>query len=293
MSRLLIIAGLCLSLFYLGRGMVASFRPLELPPPVSHAPPAKKAAVKGFRLADFYPPPPAVLPDLREGYLFNEARRLAAADEGTEEAAPEPEEPAVTVDMETLEYVGSIIAGSVKKGMVAFVEKAPGGRKPPPRGQRPGVQRPGVQPRTPVASRRLGQRTKAKKVGRSQKKYATLKEKDEFYGYTVALVAPDRIVFARGDESVEKLLYDPAKERLVPPAITRAPARPPAAGTRTAPPAAGRRQEGRPAAAPARKPPVVTTPSRLPAAPHTRPPVVNRRLPPVIQRRQVPAPRTR
>ena len=287
MFRLLIIVALCLSLVYLGRGMLASFKPLALPPPVAPAATGKKASVKGFRLADFYPQPPAVLPDLREGYLFNEARQLAAADEDTEETTPEPEEPSVAVDMETLEYVGSIIVGAVKKGMVAFVEKTPASRKP----LRP-------QRRAPAATRRFPPQTAAKKTGgkgRAKKKYATLKEKDEFYGYTVALVAPDRMVFTKGEESIEKLLYDPAKERLVPPAIVRPSARP-AAGARAAAPAAGNKRQARSAPSAPRKPPVVTTPRRLPTAPHTRPgqpPVVNRRLPPVIQRRQAPTPQKR
>jgi len=283
MFRFFVIVGLFLSLVFLGRGMLAALNPLELPPPVS--PPVKKPVPKkGIRLADFYPKPPVVMPELSDGYLFNEERLLVTAEpEAPEEPAAEPEEPALAVDMETLEYVGSIIVGELRKGMVAFTVLEPQAKQAPKR-------------RLPAPGRRLpGRQTTAKKVSKkpSSKKYATVKEKDDFYGYTVVLVAPDRIVFSKGDSKVEKLLYDPEKERLAPPPITRQAARP------AARPAPAGRSAARPAARPATpvRPPTRQTPAaarpsaRLPASPHSRattPPPATRPRPTVIQRRRVP-----
>ncbi|MEW6427518.1 MAG: hypothetical protein AB1568_05735 [Thermodesulfobacteriota bacterium] len=279
MLRIATLMALLFSLLVIGRETLRSWQAVELPrePVVERK---KSAGLGPMPVTRFYPEVPAVIPDLAENYLFNEQRKLGT-DEPVEEGGEEPiEEPAETVDMENLEYVGSIILGDLRKAMVSFTVSEPA----PPQPEQPG--RPpvrGMPQLPPQTARRAG----------GEQKVTTVSEKEEFYGYLVASILPDRITFSRGSDSVEKLLYDPEKER-----------KEPAAGRR--PPPGANRPAAVPAAVPGnvpQPPPVQVNPAVgqppvvAPAASAAPVPPVHRRVaippraiprPDLIQRRQVP-----
>ncbi|MDA8165893.1 MAG: hypothetical protein M0017_12785 [Desulfobacteraceae bacterium] len=140
----------------------------------------------------FYPPVPGRLPDLNQGYVFNEARSLV--DEKNGEAAAVAD---TTLDDAT--YVGSVISGKRRIGVVAYTEKSIG--------QQP--QRFVIRGRPDMAGAQ---------AGASQSKHIELAPGETFGGYTVAEVLPDRIVFKKNGRSMEKLL-DVAKERKPPPTL--------------------------------------------------------------------------
>ncbi|MCB2181684.1 MAG: hypothetical protein KQH63_06655 [Desulfobulbaceae bacterium] len=142
----------------------------------------------------FYPAVPSPLPDLKKGYLFNEERLLvddSAVAEITEESPTEGDGPAV--DMSTVFYSGSIIIGDLRKGLISYSEAK-------------------AQP-VKKTKTRARTATKPKKT-----KYTQLVAGDTISGYKVVSVEPDRIIFEKGTEKIEKTLNDPGKVRLVPPA---------------------------------------------------------------------------
>lgn len=159
-------------------------------PPVKTA---KKTAVPGGtqKQVSFYPQVPKKLPDLNQGYIFNEERFLASAD--TEEKGEQVEEPqdGVKLDMDQLFYAGSIIVGDNRKGLVSYVD----------------LQAKSVQKKTTSQTR---------KSSSSKKKYAQLKINDQLGGYTVTEVEADHITFERGGKSIAKSLYDSSKVRIKP-----------------------------------------------------------------------------
>ena len=138
----------------------------------------------------FYPSVPGTMPDLNDGYLFNKDRYLDQSDLDNASLSGLGSD---TIDMEQLVYSGSIIIGDLRKALVAYQEQAP-----------------------------LPQRRAIRNVrGRSQKKPAkgTYKHKqlsagEVFMGYRVTVIENDRIVFEKGDERIEKFLFDAGKERV-------------------------------------------------------------------------------
>jgi len=274
MLRIGVIIALLLSLVALGREAMQSWQPVSLPKRPTVIEKKKSGGLEKKPLSSFYPKPPVVMPNLDEGYLFTEAR-VRGEEEVVEEAPPEEvENPEGSVDMETLQYVGSIIIGELRKGMLSFSLRQPQSKSTPQRR---------------IADRRSSHMRKVPKKGSLQKKHATVSEKDEFYGYQVSEVGADRIVFAKGDATVEKMLYDPEKERMKAPPVAK---RPPVART---PQQARRATAANPnQAAPrtaVRGKPQVARPA--PASPvHARTgaavPTRNDQRPAVVQRRRVP-----
>lgn len=218
-----LIAAIILSLsfiFLLKEGFI-SLRPGNLPSPPA-ADVKKQAKPQGAYQADksvsFYPAVPPALPDLNKGYLFNEERTLEGAVDaaGTEEGDEAAE--SLVVDMETVFYAGSIIIGDVRKGLVTF----PAAATPVRKTARP--QKGGAAPAPPSVPK--------------QRNYAQLVAGESFSGYKVLAVEADRIIFQKGEETVEKLLNDPKKSRIAapapqPPAQQKQKAAPPAATTKT------------------------------------------------------------
>jgi hypothetical protein len=207
MLKLIATIILGLSFIFLLKECIVSLRSGNLPAPPPAAEEKKQAkpqaAFQAEKGVSFYPAVPPALPDLNKGYLFNEERSLegaadaAGADETEEGAADSP-----VVDMETVFYAGSIIIGETRKGLVTFPTPAIPARKTvrPQKGAAPAAAAP-----------------------QKQRNYAQLVAGDSFSGYKVIAVEADRIVFQKGEETVEKLLNDPKKSRIA------APAPPPAA----------------------------------------------------------------
>lgn len=194
MLKLIVAIALSLSLIFLVKEAVVALRADNTPaPPASEGRQAKPQTPYLAEKNDviFYPPVPVALPDLNKGYLFNEERMIEGAagenGDGTEEDSTEP-----FVDMDTVFYAGSIIIGEMRKGLIMF---------PPAR--------------MPVPARR----TIAKQAPAppKERKYAQLGVGESFSGYKVVAVEPDRIVFQKGTDTIEKILNDPKKTRIAAP----------------------------------------------------------------------------
>jgi hypothetical protein len=176
MLRLFLVLGLLLSLFILVGGMTATWRE-EPVPPVEEMEKTPPRTVTDRRQPEFYPPVPGRLPDLNKGYIFNEARVLVDEKEG-EGAA----ELVVDTTLDEAAYIGSVIKGQRRIGIVSYTEKS------------------GAPPRAVTRGRPV----MAAPVGES--KHIQLAPGETFGGYTVAEVLPDRIVFAKNGRTMEKLL---------------------------------------------------------------------------------------
>ncbi|MEN8134916.1 MAG: hypothetical protein ABFS18_05200 [Thermodesulfobacteriota bacterium] len=140
-----------------------------------------------FPKAVLYPPVPAVLPELYEGYLFNSERIFEEVATGTTRGGNG------AVDLAEVIYAGSLIAGEIYKGLITYQEKGPVAR----RAAKPA---------------RRGARTR-KTAAKTVAKHKQLERGEKFSGYLVEKIEKDRIVFRKGDEVVEKFLYDPNKDR--------------------------------------------------------------------------------
>lgn len=185
MIRLAITIGLFLSLVFLARGMVVTLKtdPLK---GVEKVKKEKRSSrpVPIIKPVRFYPPPPPVLPDLGSGYLFNEERALAG--KVIEESPGGGQELAVNIN--DVFYVGSVITDEYRKGIVSYPEI-----------------------KTPATTGRRQPRQATAAAAKMQQAFLVLG--DTLGGYKVTEVEPDRIVFTRGAETVEKLLNDPDKKR--------------------------------------------------------------------------------
>ncbi len=163
---------------------------------------------------EFYPVVPKPLPDLYEGYLFNEERDLAREDEVQDEESAEVNE-GIRVNIEEVNYVGSLIVGDVRTGLISYPNKP-----------------------EPAQARKDRQGRKAvQKKTIKQRNYQQVLVGETFSDYKVVAVESDRIEFAGGGKTVVKQLYDPDKERLAPPKVVSPPKKnrfPPKTTTRKA-----------------------------------------------------------
>jgi hypothetical protein len=188
--RFVVIIGLLLTLVVLARGALQSWKEIEIPPMPEIGDNKKATSLAERQPLELNPQVPVLMPDLHAGYLFNQQRLLA---ESAEEESPAGdsmgEEASIPVNMDTLTYSGSIIIGNVRKGMVSFSTGETG---------------------TPALQSR--RRTPPRAVT-GKLEYKTVSEGEAFYDFVVAQILPDKIVFSRGGATVEKLLYDPQKER--------------------------------------------------------------------------------
>ncbi|MCJ7602790.1 MAG: hypothetical protein MUO63_14995, partial [Desulfobulbaceae bacterium] len=133
----------------------------------------------------FYPSVPDKLPDLNEGYLFNQERQLKLP-ETIEGAAADD---TLAIDMDEVRYAGSVISGSTRKGLIRY----PVVRTPMKRGAR-----------AIIAKRATAEKWSSKVV----------EEGETVSGYRVVSISPQAIVFEQGDRQLEKKLYTPDKERI-------------------------------------------------------------------------------
>jgi len=265
--RFLVIIGLFLSFVVLARGALQSWEKIEIPTMPVVGEKKKAGPVVERQSLALNPRVPDLLPDLKQGYLFNEERQLSE-NTGEEESVAEnaPEATSTLVNMETLTYVGSIIIGDVRKGLVSFSVAEPKTSNTPG-------------PRVRPVSR----------VSREAQKYASLKEQEPFYDFRVARILPEKIVFAKGDSTVEKLLYDPEKERVSSPMPVRRGGPIPVQGTAVPQPVRSAQTIPQPEATQPNDA-NINQPTASRSNPSIRPTLPNRpiRRPQVIQRRRLP-----
>ena len=122
------------------------------------------------------PTPPAMAPDLNQGYLFNAERSLTGGGGKSSQA-----QNAANVAIEKIQYSGSIITGSNPKALLSYSLGAAPADAGAGGGQKQGFLR--------VA------------IG------------DTVNGYTVAEILPEKIVFSRDGQKITKLLFEKTKDR--------------------------------------------------------------------------------
>ncbi len=153
--------------------------------------PGKKSAVAAVAGADAglkVTKPPAVLPDLLDGYIFNAVRKLDPADTLAFGGGRESEIRGQG-NLDNLLYSGSIIVGDRRQALVSY----------------------------PVKIR-------DSKTGREKEtiRHRVLSPGEKFNGYQVAAVEPLRLVFTLNGEKVVKQLYDKEKKRRVVSRVSKA-----------------------------------------------------------------------
>jgi hypothetical protein len=208
---------LFVTVFAMMRGVSTTWRKQLPDSPVAVG--QKVTGVEGLpEMMDLQPTAPAVMPDLSAGYLFNEARLIESeADKNAQALASAGNDLGINADIGQLTYSGSLIGDTFSKALVSF--------PPSPKSAGPPASR-GRQRRTPKGS---------------ALETAQLEIGDVLSGYQVAAISAEKITFKKGDEVLEKFLYDPDKKRVAPirsnqapPAMT--PNRPPPAPARGAAP---------------------------------------------------------
>jgi hypothetical protein len=143
----------------------------------------------------FYPSVPTTLPNLNEGYLFNQKRNLEDPSKKNGKQSAEKKE---KIEFDQLRYNGSLIIGNVAKALISYPEPK---KVPTKKGKLP-------RRRTTKNNKRsLGMETVRK----------TLEAGDILGSYRVKDIQPEKIVFQRGDKQIEKMLYDPEKKRIIAP----------------------------------------------------------------------------
>ena len=192
--RISIIIALLLSLIFLLRSGITAWQYSPVPAPLKTET-VQDPTFPGKGNINFFHSAPVQLPDLHKGYIFNAERELAE-EEPAELAAKTDKDigDEVDIDFDGVSYTGSIITGDRHKAIVSYSVA------PPRRTSR--ARRTRITPST---------------MQTANIKYAQLEAGETFYGYKVAGVYPEKIVFERDDEKIEKLLHDPAKKRLLPP----------------------------------------------------------------------------
>jgi hypothetical protein len=141
-----------------------------------------------------YPAVGKPLPDLYEGYLFNEERLLVREDDVKEEDTGDTHQ-GIRVNIEDVMYVGSLIIGDTRKGLISYPNKP--------------------QPAKSTKSSKLSRtRTRVPKRTIKRRNYAQVLVGETFSDYKVVAVESDRIEFAKGGKTIVKQLYDPEKKRL-------------------------------------------------------------------------------
>lgn len=199
MLRIAIAIGLLMSLsFFVNEGR-RSMLPGESPVAIQPVKAKGPHSISGQKKFGFYPEVPVSLPDLRDGYLFNEERMLAPEEEGEDDEDLSGQHDEIRVNMDDVLYVGSLITGDVHKGLVSY----PAQRK------------------SPKSQNKVKRTTKKTLRSPKNRDYARLLVGESFSDYKVVEIETDRIKFVKGGKMVVKLLNDPAKERIKPPPIVK------------------------------------------------------------------------
>lgn len=210
MIRLAIVLALLLSSAAMMRGIAADW---QQGPMTSADSTAAKALPTGGEATlspqerPMQPVVPGILPDFKDGYLFNQERMLASDEPlpvAEEEESEVEDMTGIVAKMGDVSYAGSIIADNFSRALIVYTEAA----------------------KSATPAQRTSRSSKVKApVPEGGEKHAQLEVGDLLDGYQVAEILPDKLIFTKGDETVEKMLYDPEKKRQAPP--PRAAAMPP------------------------------------------------------------------
>lgn len=201
MIRTAVVFALLFSAVVMMRGVASDWQESPIASPSGEGVTKKAAATPGnIALPSVgkrvQPLVPATLPDLREGYLFNQERVLANTDFPPAQEGNANDESTVGVGaaIDDVTYVGSLITKGFRRALIVFPA--------PPKATKG---RPRIPMRRPSAA------------SGAEEEHAQLKPGDMLDGYKVTEILPDKLVFVKGDETVEKLLYDVGKKRTTPP----------------------------------------------------------------------------
>ena len=181
MARLIIIILLSLGLLAQALAMISTLQddPLQKIEQTANKKSNKQPTATG-RMSAFYPRPPTKLPDLNKDYIFNGQRALAGAgNQGKEQRLQH-------VDINSVQYSGSIISGSTTRAILNYTLRT---TTPLRRNLRPGKQ---------------------------NQQHLQVTVGDTVDGYRVTEIFPEKIVFSRGNDKIEKHLYDQDKKRVEP-----------------------------------------------------------------------------
>lgn len=185
--KIIILVALLLSLvIILGQFFVESTEALRFEATVDRAGESMEKSEALLPRPSLYPPVPPVLPNLNEGYLFSGERKFEKVELEAENSG------SGAVDLAEVVYAGSLIVGEVHRALITYKEKGPASR------------------------RAVGPINRMQKTSSAAgDKYKQLVIGENFMGYVVDKIEKDLIVFRKGDELVEKFLYDSKKVRAV------------------------------------------------------------------------------
>lgn len=153
-----------------------------------------KKALRNMGQVKLYPAVSKPLPDLYEGYLFNEERLLLREEDVKEEDTSDTHQ-GIRVNIEDVMYVGSLIIGDTRKGLISYPNKPQSAK-------------------STKSSKLSRTRTRVPKRTIKRRNYAQVLVGETFSDYKVVTVESDRIEFAKGGKTIVKQLYDPEKKRL-------------------------------------------------------------------------------
>lgn len=278
MIRPAIVLALLLSAAVMMRGVASDWRKIPLSPAentAKKAAPAGEAGPTAQPAKGLQPTVPSVLPDLKSHYLFNPERMLAGgaevlpAEEGVSDGEASGNAQGINASMGEVTYVGSIIAEQFSRALILYpAAKAKA-------------------PAQPVASKSSKSKPPPAATPKSgAEEHAQLEVGDVLDGYEVAEILPNKLIFTKGEESVEKFLYDPGKKRQAPP--PRPTAAPPGGGGAARPqqiPVGGAATPPVPPAPGTATPPAPGAVSPPPVTPPASPPIP----PPVLKPPATPA----
>ncbi len=201
MMRPALILILLLTTAIMMRGVASDWRQGQVLPPESTAKKGSAVPAESVvplpQVKDLQPVVPGILPDLKEGYLFNPERTLVAEKpQPTKEETASTDIKALGVDasIDEVTYEGSIIADAFSQAIIIY----PAGQK-------------AKEPPQPAS--RSSRKASAPQAS-GPEEHARLEVGDMLDGYELTEILPEKLIFSKGEEKVEKLLHDPDKKRI-------------------------------------------------------------------------------
>lgn len=205
MIRPFLVVMLLFGAVFMMRGVATDWRKNALESPVSSpkgSEQGSEAAPPAVSVTPFQPSSPATIPDLKVGYVFNQERMLGSEEplpeEVVEEEGPYNENAhGITADIEEIVFVGSIIADNFSRALIVYPTQNLSAPEKP----------------TSRSSKRKGP---PQGVSAGPEEHAQLEVGDQISGYEVVDILPNKLIFSKDDETIEKLLFDPEKPRQSP-----------------------------------------------------------------------------
>ncbi|HFQ81184.1 MAG TPA: hypothetical protein ENK33_07420 [Desulfobacterales bacterium] len=193
MIKLAISAILFITVFVMMRGIATTWRENKMAEPAATV----QRANRPVKPPPARPPgitPPAALPNLENGYLFNPERSLTGADNTAADKLNAANDLGIQTNISKVIYTGSIIGDNFKVAILTI---------PAPKTRF-----------RPTPQNRFSPRNRFRPPqNRSTVKNLRVKEGELLSGYKVTAITPDKIIFEKDGDKVEKLLYDPDKKR--------------------------------------------------------------------------------